>query len=70
MAERGRPKKERPQLAKAPVQFDEDDEFGLTKMQAAFVWHYTKGRVWANGGSAEGGVQLPCDERQQADERA
>ena len=43
MAERGRPKKERPQLAKAPVQFDEDDEFGLTKMQAAFVWHYTKG---------------------------
>ena len=60
MAERGRPKKERPQLAKAPVQFDEDDEFGLTKMQAAFVWHYTKGGCGQTEAARRAGFSFPA----------
>ena len=43
MATRGRPKKDKAQLVNAPTQFEKDDEFGLTEMQASFVWHYTEG---------------------------
>ena len=39
----GRPKKPRDKLVKAPRTFDKDEEFGLTEMQSAFVWHYTEG---------------------------
>jgi hypothetical protein len=60
MAERGRPKKERPQLAKAPVQFDEDDEFGLTKMQTAFVWHYSQGGCGQTEAARRAGFSFPA----------
>jgi hypothetical protein len=53
-----------------PRQFDADTEFGLTEMQTAFVWHYSQGRVRPDGGCEKGRLQLPRDERQQADERA
>jgi hypothetical protein len=59
MAERGRPKKERPQLAAAPVQFEQDDEFGLTEMQSAFVWHYTKGGCAQTEAARRAGFSFP-----------
>ena len=39
----GRPKKEKPKLISVPDQFEKDEELGITKMQNAFVWHYTAG---------------------------
>ena len=38
----GRPKKEKPKLTNAPIQFVADEELGITDMQAGFVWHYTE----------------------------
>lgn len=40
---KGRPKKDRPKLAEVPQQFMPNEEFGLTEMQTAFVWHYAHG---------------------------
>ena len=37
-----RPKKDKTPLVSAPTQFEKDEEFGLTEMQASFVWHYTE----------------------------
>ena len=33
----GRPKKEKPKLTNAPIQFVADEELGITDMQAGFV---------------------------------
>lgn len=60
MAGRGRPSKERPQLAPAPVQFEQDREFGLTEMQTAFVWHYTKGGCGQTEAARRAGFTFPA----------
>jgi hypothetical protein len=69
MAERGRPKKERPQLAAAPVQFEQDDEFGLTEMQSAFVWHYTKGGCAQTEAARRAGFSFPAIRAEQEELR-
>ena len=38
-----RPKKPTSKKSQAPIQFDKDNEYSLTEMQASFVWHYTEG---------------------------
>ena len=43
MAIKGRPRKPKGKLVETPTQFEKDDEFNLTEMQASFVWHYTEG---------------------------
>ena len=60
MAERGRPKKERPQLVEMPKQFDADSEFGLTQMQTAFVWHYTQGGCGQTEAARKAGFSYPA----------
>ena len=70
MAERGRPKKERPQLVEMPQQFDADSEFGLTRNADGFRLALHARRVRSDGGGEEGRLQLPGDERVQTDERA
>ena len=60
MAERGRPKKERPQLVEMPRQFDADSEFGLTEMQTAFVWHYTQGGCGQTEAARKAGFSYPA----------
>ena len=42
-AKRGRPRKDRKALVEMPLQFEADDEAGITEMQTSFVWHYTEG---------------------------
>ena len=56
---RGRPKKDRPKLAPAPQVFEKDEEFGLTEMQAAFVWHYTEGAVGQTEAARRAGFSFP-----------
>ena len=42
-AKRGRPRKNRPQLTEVPSQFEDNEEFGITEMQSAFVFFYNEG---------------------------
>ena len=56
---RGRPKKDRPKLAPAPQVFEKDEEFGLTEMQAAFVWHYTEGAAGQTEAARRAGFSFP-----------
>ena len=56
---RGRPKKDRPKLAPAPQVFEKDEEFGLTEMQAAFVWHYTEGAAGQTEAARRAGFEFP-----------
>tara|TARA_R110000796_G_scaffold90418_3_gene194275 strand:- start:2059 stop:2574 length:516 start_codon:yes stop_codon:yes gene_type:complete len=60
MADRGRPKKERAQLVEVPKQFSADDEYGLTEMQTAFVWHYTQGGCGQTEAARKSGFSFPA----------
>ena len=57
----GRPKKERTKLVSVPDQFDPDPEFGLTKMQSAFVWHYTEGACAQTEAARRAGFEFPAN---------
>ena len=57
---RGRPKKDRPKLAPAPQVFEKDEEFGLTEMHAAFVWHYTEGAGGQTEAARRAGFSFPA----------
>ena len=57
----GRPKKERTKLVSVPDQFDPDPEFGLTKMQSAFVWHYTEGACAQTVAARRAGFEFPAN---------
>lgn len=56
---RGRPRKEKNQLAAIPEQFEKDEEYGLTEMQSAFVWHYTEGAVGQTEAARRAGFSFP-----------
>ena len=56
----GRPKKPRDNLVKAPRTFDKDEEFGLTEMQSAFVWHYTEGSCGQTEAARRAGYEFPA----------
>ena len=58
---KGRPKKEKPKLAKAPIQFEADEEMGLTEMQTAFVWHYTEGACGQTEAARRAGFAYPAN---------
>ena len=56
----GRPKKEREPLVKTPSAFPIDEEFELTEMQAAFVWHYTEGACGQTEAARPAGFSYPA----------
>ena len=56
----GRPKKEREPLVKTPSAFPIDEEFELTEMQAAFVWHYTEGACGQTEAARRAGFSYPA----------
>ena len=56
----GRPKKEREPLVKTPSAFSIDEEFELTEMQAAFVWHYTEGACGQTEAARRAGFSYPA----------
>ena len=56
----GRPKKPRDKLVKAPRTFDKDEEFGLTEMQSAFVWHYPEGSCGQTEAARRAGYEFPA----------
>ena len=57
---KGRPKKERPKLTNAPIQFEADPENELTEMQADFVWHYTEGASGQTESARRAGFSFPA----------
>jgi len=57
---KGRPKKKRPKLTNAPIQFEADPEHELTEMQAAFVWHYTEGASGQTESARRAGFSFPA----------
>lgn len=57
---KGRPKKERPKLAEVPQQFTPNEEFGLTEMQTAFVWHYAHGGCGQTEAARRAGFTYPA----------
>ena len=57
---KGRPKKERPKLAEVPQQFMPNEEFGLTEMQTAFVWHYAHGGCGQTEAARRAGFTYPA----------
>ena len=46
-------------IADAPLQFDKDEEHGLTEMQASFVWHYTEGACGQTEAARRAGYEFP-----------
>ena len=56
----GRPKKQREPLVKTPSAFPIDEEFELTEMQAAFVWHYTEGACGQTEAARRAGFSYPA----------
>ena len=60
MATRGRPKRQKEQLVNTPEQFEKNDEFGLTEMQASFVWHYTEGACGQTEAARKAGFEFPA----------
>ena len=46
-------------IADAPLQFDKDEEHGLTEMQASFVWHYTEGACGMTEAARKAGYEFP-----------
>ena len=56
----GRPKKEKPKLVSVPDSFEKDVEFGLTSMQAGFVWHYTEGACSQTESARRAGFEFPA----------
>ena len=57
---KGRPKKDRPKLAEVPQQFTPNEEFGLTEMQTAFVWHYAHGGCGQTEAARRAGFTYPA----------
>jgi hypothetical protein len=55
----GRPKKDKPKLVTVPDTFDKDEEFGITAMQASFVWHYTEGACGQTAAARNAGFEFP-----------
>ena len=55
-----RPKKKPLQLVNAPEQFEKDKEFGLTAMQAGFVWYYTEGACGQTEAARRAGYEFPA----------
>jgi hypothetical protein len=55
----GRPKKEKPKLVAVPDAFEKDEEFGITAMQASFVWHYTEGACSQTVAARNAGFEFP-----------
>jgi len=59
---KGRPKKEKQSIAPPPiVQFDPDEERGLTSMQVGFVWHYTEGACGQTEAARRAGFSFPAN---------
>ena len=56
----GRPKNQREPLVKTPSAFPIDEEFELTEMQAAFVWHYTEGACGQTEAARRAGFSYPA----------
>ena len=57
----GRPKKEKPRLTNAPIQFVADEELGIPDMQAGFVWHYTEGACGQTEAARRAGFSFPAN---------
>ena len=55
----GRPKKPKEKIVDTPVQFDRDEEHGLTEMQTSFVWHYTEGACGMTEAARRAGYEFP-----------
>ena len=55
----GRPKKPKDKIVKVPGQFDKDEEYGLTEMQTAFVFHYTEGASSQTDAARKAGYEFP-----------
>jgi len=55
-----RPKKTPVKLVNAPEQFEKDKEFGLTSMQAGFVWFYTEGACGQTEAARRAGYEFPA----------
>jgi len=55
----GRPKAAKKKLVEPPQQFIADEEFKLTEMQAAFVWHYTEGSCGMTEAARKAGFSFP-----------
>jgi hypothetical protein len=55
------PRKKKPtsEPSKAPIQFDSDNEYKLTEMQASFVWHYTEGACGMTEAARKAGYEFP-----------
>lgn len=60
MAERGRPKKNKANLVDTPDLFEKNEEYNLTEMQAAFVWHYTEGACGQTEAARKAGYEFPA----------
>jgi len=54
-----RPKKPTSKKSQAPIQFDKDNEYSLTEMQASFVWHYTEGACGMTEAARKAGYEFP-----------
>ena len=57
---KGSTKEKKRSLATSPEMFNKDDEFGLTEMQAAFVWHYTEGACAQTEAARRAGYEFPA----------
>jgi|TARA_R110002124_G_scaffold55434_3_gene156706 hypothetical protein len=57
----GRPRKEKPKLANAPIQFIANEELGITDLQAGFVWHYTEGACGQTEAARRAGFSFPSN---------
>ena len=55
-----RPKKPTSKKSPAPIQFDKDNEYSLTEMQASFVWHYTEGACSQTEAARRAGFEFPA----------
>ena len=47
-------------MVNAPLQFDKDEELGITAMQNAFVWHYTEGACGQTEAARRAGFAFPA----------
>ena len=54
-----RTKKNKEPIVETPVQFDKDEEHGLTEMQTSFVWHYTEGACGMTEAARKAGYEFP-----------
>ena len=54
------PRKPKEKVVTTPKQFEKDEEFSLTEMQAAFVWHYTEGACGQTEAARKAGYEFPA----------